>query len=93
MYTTDSILSDTVCAYTFSCNIKSMKAFISWCFAGSDARRPCRKTISERQTEESARTKLDPEFDRPGKAQNRLETGSCCAQKDLKPEAVIHKQT
>jgi hypothetical protein len=60
-----------------------MKAFISWCFAGSDARRPCGKSLSERQTEESAKIKLKPEVDRPetgSKAQNRLETGSCYAQ-------------
>jgi hypothetical protein len=72
-----------------------MKAFISRCFAGS-ARRPCGKSLPEKQIEEIAKTKLNPEVYRPetgSKAQNRLETGSCCAQTDLKPEAVIHKQT
>jgi hypothetical protein len=72
-----------------------MKAFLSWCFAGSDARRPCRKSLPEKQIEEIAKTKLKAEVDRPetgSKAQNRLDTGSCCAQTVLKPEAVIHKQ-
>jgi hypothetical protein len=71
--------------FVATCNIKSMKAFISWCFAGSDARRPCGKSLPEKQIEEIAKTKLNPEVYRP-------ETGSKAQKTDLKPEAVVHKQ-